>query len=363
MNLFQIASIRANRDGEEMDLRDLDIVDDYVRELFKIENKTLRERVLFKDLLQAGNIRATSYSNSYCLEVDDEELDELIALLQQEDDKQEKPKRGAVSYHELLNDTSFTDKLVKGALSRTERLRATLSKLPTWERRHFHLAVTIEGVILDLCDTLKGYGYAVNRSRLENVVIGKTSKTWRRCALPGEPWAFCPIEKWLTREGKDAIVEPPQQAWERIFNREVEAAEKKAESRKAKRGSKPELPRIPYAIATEIWKRLNAAGLLDGTAQDFGRLFDPDIVINCKEPPKRCTFKASAADFPPLCRWLTRVSEAVGHRHKETKYTAFRVAFNNELPTNPSAHKHKETREYDAIMQDIIDDINDGKLK
>ena len=400
MNLFEIAMIACRKD-EDKNIHDFYLVDEYVRELFKIANNTMRERVLFRDLCKLSHERAISYVNSYSEEVD-EELDYIIAregydkiVDPDPDDIVVTPDGGQMTYADLLdrlkNDAAFAklweeshwDELLMESghapYNKTEytKLReAVLPKMPTGARRHFATAETIEKIVLDLLETLKGYGYAVKRSDLEKKVYKVSVISWKACDLPGDAWTFCPLDEWLTREDHTAVVDPPQGWLERIeLDKKTTITIKKRKKRRINRV----FPKIPYEVASVIGKRLIEAHLIDGTAIDFGRLFDPDYETTgkCKfeAKPKRCTFLSNNADYSRMCRSLHEISKRKMEMEKKKdsslvvpnfSFVVYKKVFTNydDVEINFSANDSRHNKsECDKIMEGIINDIDEGRIE
>ena len=394
MNLFEIATIACRKD-EDKKLHDYYLVDEYVRELFKIENKTMRERILFKDLLEINHQRATSYANSYSDEVD-EELDYIIAregyndVVDPDPDDMVITPDGPMTYADLLdrleNDTAFAKVWEKthwdefllesgqapyNKTKYTKRREAVLQKMPAAARNHFATAETIEKIMLDVRETLKDYGYAVKQSDLEKKVYNVAVRSWKYCALPGDAWAFCPLDEWLTSDRSGAVVDPVQGWLKDILDkRPIIAVQKRIARREAKEDNRIP-PRIPYMTAVKIWERLHDKKFVDGSAMDFGLLFDPDFKKKMKSPHDATLITFSVdkkrrqnGDFARLCRYLTEISRLKGEYKKtDIPYISFSSVFTNDCSGNLGAwSKVKTKREVDIIMDNIIKDIKKGVI-
>jgi len=402
MNLFEIATIACRKD-EDKKLHDYYLVDEYVRELFKIENMTLRERILFKDLLVISHQRVTSYINSYSDEVA-EELDYIIAregydeIADPDPDDMVFTPEGLMTYADLLdhleNDTAFAklwedshwdEFLLEGGQDAcnktkyTKRREAFLQNMPDDTRPAFAMAETIEKIVLDLRETLKDYGYAVSPDNLEKNVYEKVRREWKYCALPGDAWTFCPLNEWLTRKNQTAVVDPPHD-WREV-KWDEETFEKIEENKK--RRINRVFPKIPYKVASVIGKRLIEANLIDGTSIDFGRLFDPnyETTSKCtfKAKPKRCTFLSNNADYSRMCRILFEISKRKMEMEKKEDpslvvpdfcFVEYKKVFTNydddkvDKKPNFSANGSRYNKsKCDNIMDEIIKDIDEGRIK
>lgn len=380
MNLFEIATISC-RKHEDKKFHDFYLVDEYVRELFKISNNTIRERILFKDLLEISHQRVTSYINSYSDEVD-EDLDYIIAregydeIADPDPDDMVYTPEGLMTYADLLdrfkNDAAFvklwekshwdeflleSEQYPDNKTKYTKRRESVLQKMPDDARQPFAMAETIEKIVLDLRETLRDYGYAVKRSDLEKNVYKVAGQEWEYCALPGDAWAFCPLDEWLTREGHTAVVDPPQRRWEVRLDETPKKPKKEKEDN-------DDFPRIPYKTATLIWDRLYKKNLIEGTSMDFGMLLDPTMKIK-GHTPKPLTFKGGNPDYVRLCGYLIQISRIMGGWSKEKRpWTAFNSVFTNKFKTNPSATGElKNDRVVDIVMDNIIKEIEGGTLQ
>lgn len=272
--LHRLRNEGTNPSGLPGTLQLCDVGQDFVDWALTIPDAAIRERVIFRNLVELLWMRKLTITTAF--KAEDVELTDM----------------GAAKVNNLDEETPASKE--QDALSE---------------------AMALEEAFGEVAYIMREFDYRLPRETVELVYTTGRSM-WEDFPARGDSMAFCPADRWLTRESaEDAPLLPLMEKYNTKEQAEKVVKELKEGTPRPRRNYgyndikeyMADKPRLKEALAARIWKAMSAHGGAGYLGGDNGK----DFIRHFSSQPSRIEWNGNAADLARFCRYIVALSDGV----------------------------------------------------